>query len=776
MAFVWLFSIWFIPSFVLLVFVAILRRRTLLRVGSAGSIVKYLVTSATDHAAFATQGTGLTLLAADVVWRAPSLAAVGAGAVFAFCLAYMALDVALFVQGGLRMQWQFVAFRSALKDFARGKGWAGQAFGIVGASASICAGSAWAFYQLLVTRGQTPDWELIPAIIAAMTLSAWARRTLPVFFMYEWTNPIVVGQVKAYTTLLTRLTRRRYAHRRNARGVPEALIPQCERSTPVDAQYPLLRQLKSFEGPKHFEFRLGHNDKPHVVCLFLESFRAADVGALGAHHDVTPHFDALCDEGILWERFYATGTYTAPALTAAIYGVLPRFSGSSLQMHMPPIALMGLPHVFAKQGYTTAFFSDGPMEWENKREFFLRNGYGFFYGPPSLLEAYPQAKPNLWNFDDAYLMRFHAAWLAEQQAAGKPSFSTLLTVTNHHPFTAPPHAAKPDVGDDVDATSDYYNYLRTTQYTDQCLGAYIQELKERGLYDKTLFVILGDHGQQVTFEHKMDWSGQYNDSGVRIPLLMVAPKRLPKAKIIKELGSQVDLLPTLMDMFGLDGPYHACGTSLQRRCETRQAITLHPWKPGLYVTRFGDFRYVHSLETDVAALYDIARDPKEATNVAAHYPEVFVAQKEQVALLRDYLEALYIKNAVVPFVDGGQPKMPRLPQDAASAPESLVAMEAHLQSLAAQTPPSGPAQERQVLLIATWKLCLAAAWMPPPLRLRCAVLAAHRLHRIHVGELSNAERTELMVLLQRLTTPPAHVSLPKWLKTSVSTYLAHFRG
>jgi arylsulfatase A-like enzyme len=768
MTFLWLAAIWAAVPMGLFGAVVWVRRRTLARVGGAHSIAKYVVVSLIDHATFATEGTGLTLLAGDAL---PTSAVAGAlcGGLYAACIAHMALDMALFLQGGVRMQWQFIAFGTLLKDFAKGRAWRLQAAGIVVAAATLWGGSGHAFTVLLTERGKTPDWELLVAIPAAMALSTMARRTLPVFFMYEWTNAAVVLQVKACTLLVRRLRRRAYHHLRDAAGVPRVLVPQNVASVVQDPHFPLLRTVQRFEGARHFEVGTQAVAQPHVVMIFLESVRAKDVGALGAKHRVTPHLDALCKHGVVWERFYANGTYTAPALTAALYGLLPRFVGTSLQMHLPPIHVRGMPHLFAEAGYSTAFFSDGPMEWENKREFFLRNGYQCFYGPPSILDRFPTATPNKWNFDDAFLMRFHADWLAEQAAHGRPTFSTLLTVTNHHPFQAPPGAAAPDTT--VAQDSEYYRYLRTTQYTDQCLGDYVQMLKDRGLYDKTVLVIAGDHGQQVTPEEKMDWSGQYNDGGVHVPLVMVAPGRLPAGKRIRELGSHIDLVPTMMDLFNMHGAQHACGTSLLRKNDQRQAITLHPWKPGLFVNRFGDFRYVHSLENGVAALYDLARDPHERRDVAAQYPDLFKTQQQQVGVLRDYLEEIYMANRITPAAMAVDPRLPRLPDDKAWAPQAQVEIEARIRAIAAASREGRQPSTAEVVLVGLYGMCLSAPWMTTEQQLRLAQCGAHRLARGHLGEMTTAERIELATLLMALRSPPPGSGLPAWLEEKIGAVM-----
>ena len=95
-----------------------------------------------------------------------------------------------------------------------------------------------------------------------------------------------------------------------------------------------------------------------------------------------------------------------------------------------------------------------------------------------------------WGTYDEDLMRHTVDWLQKQQG---PTFTTLFTISNHHPWIVPEHHQPPVF--DLPLNSFLQRFLQTVHYTDYSLGLLVDLLKAKGLSKNTVLVIVGDHGQ-----------------------------------------------------------------------------------------------------------------------------------------------------------------------------------------------------------------------------------------------------------------------------------------
>ncbi len=138
-----------------------------------------------------------------------------------------------------------------------------------------------------------------------------------------------------------------------------------------------------------------------------------------------------------------------------------------------------------------------------------------------------------------------ALWLKTQKV---PTFLNLYTITNHHPWIHPEKK---------------HGFLNTFAYTDKALQILIDALADGDLLKKSILFIYGDHGQQLEdrgphFEVNRDL---YQDN-IHVPLLILAEGRIDRPRTIDTLSSQVDLLPTLLDLLHIHTPHQSLGKSL----------------------------------------------------------------------------------------------------------------------------------------------------------------------------------------------------------------------
>jgi arylsulfatase A-like enzyme len=193
----------------------------------------------------------------------------------------------------------------------------------------------------------------------------------------------------------------------------------------------------------------------------------------------------------------------------------------------------------------------------------------------------------------------------------------LATLSVHHPFELPPGYQPPALaGRDAEHT----RYLQLLYYADHQLGEFMTQVRER-LGRGTVFLILGDHGLPCGEHKNQEGEIEYlYEENLRVPLLLYAPGRLEAPLVIDDVASEMDLVPTIMDILGLTGVHHAVGVSLARVVPDREAHFNNPFGPRFIGMRAGPFKYIWTVDEGREELYDVVRDPGEQINLAQQLP------------------------------------------------------------------------------------------------------------------------------------------------------------
>jgi arylsulfatase A-like enzyme/Tfp pilus assembly protein PilF len=162
-------------------------------------------------------------------------------------------------------------------------------------------------------------------------------------------------------------------------------------------------------------------------------------------------------------------------------------------------------------------------------------------------------------------------------------------------------------------------------YADRQLGELLERLSELGVRDKTLVVMTADHGEGLGEHGEDSHSLLLYDTTLKIPLIMQASAALPVETVIHRQASLVDVVPTVLELFGIEPPPELDGISLLRAplpgprttyIETLSTMTLHGWAPLLGVRR-DDYKFVLAPRPEI---YDLRNDPNELKNLYEQQP------------------------------------------------------------------------------------------------------------------------------------------------------------
>lgn len=275
--------------------------------------------------------------------------------------------------------------------------------------------------------------------------------------------------------------------------------------------------------------------KMNVVVIVEESFGSEFVGVLGNQRGLTPNFDRLSKEGLLFTNVYASGTRTVRGLEAISLS-LPPIPSESVVKRPGNENMTSWGKVMAQNGYQTSFLYGGYGYFDNMNYFFQSNGFAI-----SDRNAIPQPNfANIWGVSDEDLFNHAQKYFDTAATSGKPFFSIIMSTSNHKPYTFPEGIPSiPATGGGRDAG---------IRYADYAIGKFIEQSKNHSWFNNTLFVIVADHGARVYGRE------QIPIKNYEIPLLIYAPGKVAPSKV-ETLTSQIDIAPTVLGMLGL--PYQA---------------------------------------------------------------------------------------------------------------------------------------------------------------------------------------------------------------------------
>lgn len=284
----------------------------------------------------------------------------------------------------------------------------------------------------------------------------------------------------------------------------------------------------------------------NLVFILMESFAAEQVGVLGGKMGVTPEFDALAREGILFENFYASGVRTNRAIPTTFCG-FPNLPGTSVMKRSEGQQFFhSLPTILKPYNYPSLFVYGGDLEFDNMEGFLRIIGFEDFIGENDYDQSQFLTK---WGATDEQV--FTKA-NEEFRQLPQPFLAAILTLSNHAPYLVPESAAF----ERVPGSYKQANMLNAFKYSDYALGQFFKCARKEAYFENTLFIILGDHGQSYR-------GGGYtlNLERFKVPLLFYAPGILaPERKSV--VGSQIDILPTIMGLLHFEHLHASFGRDL----------------------------------------------------------------------------------------------------------------------------------------------------------------------------------------------------------------------
>ena len=355
----------------------------------------------------------------------------------------------------------------------------------------------------------------------------------------------------------------------------------------------------------------------NVLLITLDTTRADHLGCYGSASALTPALDKLAANGVLFEKAFCNVPLTLPSHATILTGLYPPEHGlrinatKTLPRHVPILS-----EILSSNDYRTAAFLASHVL---ASKFGLNRGF-HVYDDSLPGHSSRGEKENPYRSGDD-VVDVATSWIAKNSS--NRFFCWVHLYDPHFPY----YTHENLFGTRFKNTP----YDAEIAFVDLQVGRLLDSLETCGIKDRTLIVIVGDHGESLEGEHNepRPFHGYmlYN-STMRVPLIFSLPGRIQQGGRVPSLVSLIDLFPTILGLLGLSptdaGSGRDLGPALRGQMIPARpcyAETEYPksygWSP-LQTLITERWKYIRTPRTEV---YDLLSDPNELRNLVKQMPE-----------------------------------------------------------------------------------------------------------------------------------------------------------
>ena len=323
-----------------------------------------------------------------------------------------------------------------------------------------------------------------------------------------------------------------------------------------------IQQHYAKPNPEYFGMAKGRN----VIYIHLESFQQFLIDYKlkvdDKEYEVTPFLNSLYHSK---ETFAFSNVFnqvkagkTSDAETMIETGLFGLNQGSFMVNYGGTNTQQAAPFILSKNGYnSSAVFHGNAGSFWNRNTAYKQWGYNYFFDA-SYFTKQNSSNSFQYGLNDKYMLKDSIKYLERLQ---QPFYTKFITVSNHYPYTT--SLSGDDLGFPLAKTQDetINGYFATANYLDSSIKAFFDYLKESGLYKNSIIVLYGDHYgisnsrnpalAPLLGKNSETWSSYDNAMLQRVPYMIVIPG-MDKGGIIDTYGGEIDMLPTLEHLLGIE--------------------------------------------------------------------------------------------------------------------------------------------------------------------------------------------------------------------------------
>jgi arylsulfatase A-like enzyme len=310
--------------------------------------------------------------------------------------------------------------------------------------------------------------------------------------------------------------------------------------------------------PEVFPERATGDVRPNIFLYLIDTLRADALGAYGSRLPLTPRMDEFARDAVTYERAWSTSSWTLPATVSMLSGVYAFEHGmSDIGDQLPAEGVPWLPEELSRLGYESVAFS----QWPFGRSEGLERGFGRYYLDVRMFSKSRSARVRGLFWQHFFYRRsvrplFSYIHVSDPHSVYDPQGKDR-EFAERQPGTLLPQFYDPQIflaqgfgKNAADRAHLRALYEGEVRYTDRQFGAFLDMLRYLGLYDRSLIVLVADHGEEFYEHGGFDHGRTLYEELLHVPLIVKFPGAGGGGTRVSARVSTLDLVPTILEMVG----------------------------------------------------------------------------------------------------------------------------------------------------------------------------------------------------------------------------------
>jgi arylsulfatase A-like enzyme len=324
--------------------------------------------------------------------------------------------------------------------------------------------------------------------------------------------------------------------------------------------------------------------KPNILIFMMDTQGTRNMSCYGYRLKTTPNIDKIAKEGAIFLNHFGTDAWTLPVHASMFTGRYVSGHGAGAQHEGLEPGLPQMGEVFTRNGYRSIAYSVNPWAYDGNSRISAGTGFQDYieYDLPKYRAVppyIPSKDPDKKDKGSFKVVGMAKDWIDRNIMGGNKPFIMFINCLEPHDPYKPPEPFRSQFkmsGVPYKKTINSLGGQKESTYGDRCqtidewmaerclydgstacldhrIGKLADELKARGIYDDTIFIVVGDHGDVQGEQVKYAYHAQCGvwDRVCQIPLIIRYPKVFKPGTRCKELVQITDLFPALMEMAGI---------------------------------------------------------------------------------------------------------------------------------------------------------------------------------------------------------------------------------
>jgi phosphoglycerol transferase MdoB-like AlkP superfamily enzyme len=314
----------------------------------------------------------------------------------------------------------------------------------------------------------------------------------------------------------------------------------------------------------------------------------------------------LAERALIFDNAYCAYPESIKGLHSMLCSAHPRPYLNVSEYVSQKLACTSVTELLAKNGYRTAFFHSGQFRYLGMRGIVEGRGFHELYDAETIGGKFESS----FGTDDASTADRLLAFV-DSLAKDQRFFAVYSPIAGHHPYRTPGPRATP-----FPAKTEFDHYRNDLYTGDLAFGRIVDGIEKRGLSQRTLWVIVGDHGE--AFEQhpgNVAHTLYVYDENLHVPFIIAAPGLTTSRIRVPQIASLIDMAPTTLELLGLGAPRNYEGRALiDPIAGSAVSFTDHDLLKAS--VRHGPWKFIYESEHERSRLFNLERDPREQHDVS----------------------------------------------------------------------------------------------------------------------------------------------------------------